>query len=53
MRLTIVDFPEPVLPTIATDCPFSMLNEILSNAFTPLSGYSKLIFLKDILPLIL
>ena len=49
MRLIMVDFPEPVLPTIAIDSPLSMSNEMLFRAFISLSGYSKLIFLKDIL----
>jgi len=29
-----VDFPEPELPTINTNSPFSIENETLSNALT-------------------
>ena len=38
IKFIIVDLPEPTLPTKATDCPISILNVILFNAFTPLSG---------------
>ena len=50
MRFIMVDLPEPVLPTIAIDSPLFISNEIFLSAFTSLSGYSKLMFLKDILP---
>jgi hypothetical protein len=32
--LSKVDFPEPELPTIKTNSPFSIENDTLSNAFT-------------------
>ena len=33
IMLSKVDFPEPELPTINTNSPFSIENETLSNAF--------------------
>jgi hypothetical protein len=36
--LSSVDFPEPELPTINTNSPFSIENETLSNAFTLFSS---------------
>jgi len=32
--LSKVDLPEPELPTISTNSPFSIENETLSSAFT-------------------
>ena len=37
MRLTIVDFPEPVFPNIPNCSPEFILNVILSRAFIPVS----------------
>ena len=38
IMLSKVDFPEPELPTINTNSPFSIENETLSNAFTLFSS---------------
>ena len=37
-KFIIVDFPEPVLPTIAIDCPNFISNEIFSRALIFESG---------------
>ena len=42
IRLTSVDFPQPVLPIIAVVLPGSALNVISSSTFALAPGYMKL-----------